>query len=146
MKRIDFIVSLIKGFDIVLDIGADHGLVLKKALDLKYIKKGIASDNKIEPLERAKKKLKKYPVDFYLSDGFEKILDSNFDLVLICGMGPYTISKILSKYSFQNKYFLLGCQGKVHYLIEWLKLNNFVVLKYYNFYHKFNYLFLKVFK
>ncbi|MEZ0180104.1 tRNA (adenine(22)-N(1))-methyltransferase TrmK ['Camptotheca acuminata' phytoplasma] len=145
MKRIDFIASLIKGYNTVLDIGTDHGLVLKKALDLKYIQKGIASDNKAKPLEKAKQNLKNYPVEFYLSDGFEKI-DVYFDLALICGMGPNTISQILSKYYYKNKYLLLGCQGKVNYLIEWLKLNNFVILEYYNFYDKFNYLFLKVFK
>ncbi|WP_246833679.1 SAM-dependent methyltransferase [Texas Phoenix palm phytoplasma] len=48
-----FIVSLIKGYSVVLDIGTDHGLVLKKALQLKYINKGIAVDIKINPLKRA---------------------------------------------------------------------------------------------
>ncbi|MFR0367939.1 SAM-dependent methyltransferase [Candidatus Phytoplasma palmae] len=53
MKRIMFIVSLIKGYNVVLDIGTDHGLVLKKALQLKYINKGIAVDVKINPLRKA---------------------------------------------------------------------------------------------
>lgn len=30
MKRIPFIASLTKGYNTVLDIGTDHGLVLKK--------------------------------------------------------------------------------------------------------------------
>ncbi|QTX02669.1 tRNA (adenine22-N1)-methyltransferase [Candidatus Phytoplasma luffae] len=145
MSRIDFIVSLVKGYNIVLDIGSDHGLVLKKALDLGYIKKGIASDNKIQPLDRASHNLKNYSVKFYLSDGFEKIY-SDFDLAVICGMGPYTISKILAKCSFKNKYFLLGCQGKINYLIEWLKSNNFAIIDTYHYYNKFDYIFLKVFK
>ncbi|MDV3184920.1 MAG: SAM-dependent methyltransferase, partial [Candidatus Phytoplasma australasiaticum] len=37
MKRILFIASLIKNYNTVADIGTDHGLVLKKALDLGYI-------------------------------------------------------------------------------------------------------------
>ncbi|WBL31401.1 SAM-dependent methyltransferase [Candidatus Phytoplasma sacchari] len=44
MKRIYFIATLLKGYNVVLDIGTDHGLVLKKAFDLKYIKKAIATD------------------------------------------------------------------------------------------------------
>lgn len=145
MKRIGFIASLLKGYDIVADIGTDHGLVLKKALDLKYIKKGIACDNKSQPLERARQNLKNYPVNFYLSDGFDNINDY-FDFALICGMGPHTIINILDKTAYINKHFLLGCQGKIHYLIDWLNKNNFVILDYYNFYDKFHYIFLKVYR
>lgn len=141
MKRIDFIVSLIKGYDIVLDIGTDHGLILKKAFDLKYIKKGIATDIRIEPLNNAKKKLKNYPVEFYLCDGLENINIISFDLVLICGMGPHTIIKILKKNPCYEKHFLLGCQGKVNYLIDWLNQNGFLILKSYEIVDKFSYLF-----
>ncbi|AYJ01131.1 SAM-dependent methyltransferase [Candidatus Phytoplasma ziziphi] len=145
MKRLLFIASLLKGYNIVIDIGTDHGLVLKKALDLKYIKKGIACDNKIKPLQKAFENLKNYPVKFYLSDGFDKIND-DFDLALICGMGPHTISQILQRSPYKKKYFLLGCQGKINYLIDWLNNNNFDILEYYNFYDKFSYIFLKVFQ
>ncbi|WP_341266542.1 tRNA (adenine(22)-N(1))-methyltransferase TrmK [Candidatus Phytoplasma fraxini] len=145
MKRILFIASLLKGYNVVADIGTDHGLVLKKSLDLKYIKSGIASDNKIKPLQRAYQNLKNYPVKFYLSDGFDKI-DDYFDLALICGLGPHTIATILSRTNYKNKYFLLGCQGKIHYLIDWLNENDFVILECHNFYDKFHYIFLKVFK
>ncbi|KXT29325.1 hypothetical protein AXA84_0139 [Candidatus Phytoplasma oryzae] len=144
MKRINFIVSFLKGYDIVLDIGSDHGLILKKAFDLRYIKKAIATDIRIKPLEQAKKTLIKYPVVFYLSDGFENIKDVYFDLVLICGMGPHTIINILKKSSFFQKHFLLGCQGKINYLVDWLLKNNFYIWKSYEIFDKFPYLFLKV--
>ncbi|WCA22454.1 tRNA (adenine(22)-N(1))-methyltransferase TrmK [Candidatus Phytoplasma oryzae] len=146
MKRIDFIVNILKGYNIVLDIGTDHGLILKKAFDLKYIKRAIATDIKIKPLTNAKKKLSNYPVDFYLSDGFNKIYDIDFDLALICGMGAYSIINILNKTFFYKKHFLLGCQGKINYLIKWLEDNNFVILKSYEIIEKFSYLFLKVVK
>lgn len=143
MNRITFIASLLSGYKIVLDIGTDHGLVLKKALDLKYIQKGIASDNKPQPLLKAYQNLKNYPVEFYLSDGFLKIL-STFDLALICGMGPHTIIHILKNKLDMNKPLILGCQGKWLPLIYWLKKNDFELLRYYNFFDKFNYIFLKV--
>ncbi|KND62602.1 tRNA (adenine(22)-N(1))-methyltransferase TrmK [Candidatus Phytoplasma phoenicium] len=143
MKRITFIASLLSGYKIVLDIGTDHGLVLKKALDLKYIQKGIASDIKPQPLFQAYQNLKKYPVEFYLSDGFSQIR-SVFDLALICGMGSHTIINILKNQLYMERPLILGCQGKWLPLIYWLKQNDFEILNYYNFFDKFNYLFLKV--
>ena len=50
MKRIDFIASLLQGYEVAMDIGSDHGLVLKEALEQGYIKRGIATDNKVGPL------------------------------------------------------------------------------------------------
>ncbi|MDO8168255.1 tRNA (adenine(22)-N(1))-methyltransferase TrmK [Candidatus Phytoplasma melaleucae] len=143
MKRILFIVSLLKGYETVLDIGTDHGLVLKKALDLRYIQRGIAVDINLKPLENAQRNLKNYPVDFYLSDGFQQI-QVDFDLAIICGMGAYTIINILKKSFYPGKYFLLGCQSKIHYLIIWLQKNNFVIIKHYIFFDKINYIFFKV--
>ncbi|MDV3167248.1 MAG: tRNA (adenine(22)-N(1))-methyltransferase TrmK [Vigna little leaf phytoplasma] len=143
MNRITFIASLLLGYKVVLDIGTDHGLVLKKAFDLKYIQKGIASDIKTQPLHCAYQNLKHYPVEFYLSDGFQKI-SSSFDLALICGMGAHTIIHILTQVPYLTKPLILGCQSKWSPLIDWLKQNNFSILNYYSFYDKFNYFFLKV--
>ncbi|WP_457912666.1 tRNA (adenine(22)-N(1))-methyltransferase TrmK [Candidatus Phytoplasma sacchari] len=97
----------------------------------------------MKPLNNAKLTLKKYPVDFYLTDGFNDI-NYDFDLALICGMGPHTIINILEKTNFYNKHFLLGCQGKIIYLINWLQKNNFDILKSYELLDKFSYSFLKV--
>ncbi|WP_269445979.1 tRNA (adenine(22)-N(1))-methyltransferase TrmK [Candidatus Phytoplasma mali] len=132
-----------KNYEKVLDIGTDHGLVLKKAFELRYIKKGIASDNKFKPLMQAKKNLKKYYVNFYLSDGFDNIKE-DFDLALICGMGVFNIIKILSKAPHKNKHFLLGPQGKIEYLLYWLEENDFEIIEKYHIFDKFDYLFLKV--
>jgi tRNA (adenine22-N1)-methyltransferase len=143
MKRIDFIVSLLQGYHTVLDIGTDHGLVLKKSFEKSYIQKAIATDINPNSLKKARENLKKYPVEFYLSDGFEKI-NSLFDLVLITGMGPHTIIKILEKSFHFDKPFILGCQGKIHILVKWLKRNNYIIQHHYIVYDKFNYMFLKV--
>ena len=56
MSRISFIAKLTKGYDTVIDIGSDHGLVLKYALDNNFIKHAIASDINEGPLNRARKK------------------------------------------------------------------------------------------
>jgi tRNA (adenine22-N1)-methyltransferase len=97
MARNNRLLSLsesIKGYHRVLDIGCDHGLVLKYALDHQYIHSAIASDIALKPLERAKKNLENYPVSFVCSDGFKEIHEP-FDVVLIAGLGGHTIIDIL---------------------------------------------------
>ncbi|MDO8030264.1 class I SAM-dependent methyltransferase ['Planchonia careya' phytoplasma] len=142
MKRILFIASLIKNYNTVADIGTDHGLVLKKALDLGYIYKGIAADISSKALSNARKNLKNYPVQFFVSDGFKNI-SSDFDLAVICGLGAYTIINIL-KTAPITKPYLLGCQSKIHLLFDWLKNNNFLIIKHYIFSDKFDYIFFKI--
>ncbi|MBN3490070.1 SAM-dependent methyltransferase [Acholeplasma equirhinis] len=142
MKRIDFIVELIKGYDTVADIGTDHGLVLKKAFNLGYIKKGYATDINPGPLKSSQKTLTGYPVEFYLSDGF-KGLKKPFDLAVICGMGAYLIADIL-KDAPDNAHFLLGAHDNLEFLRAYLSKNNFEIFDEYVMLDKFYYVFLKV--
>ncbi|CCP88136.1 class I SAM-dependent methyltransferase [Candidatus Phytoplasma solani] len=143
MKRIPFIASLTKGYNTVLDIGTDHGLVLKKAFQKGYIQKAIASDLRSKPLLQSQKNLQNYPVTFYLSDGFAKI-DQDFDLALICGLGTHTIIKILEQAPNKSKHFVLGAQSKQKYLKQWLSENHFTTLAEYYLFDKFFYSFLKI--
>lgn len=93
-NRLMALAEALKGYDKALDIGCDHGYVLKYALDHGYIQSGIASDIADMPLALAKENLKGYPVTCVLSDGFTSI-NKTFDVALIAGMGAYTISHIL---------------------------------------------------
>src|SRR5690554_4367944 len=142
MKRIDFIVELIKGYDTVADIGSDHGLVLKKALDLGYIKKGIASDIKQGPLDEAKHNLKGYPVAFYLKDGF-KDFKASFDIAVITGMGGYLICEILKTVK-RDATYLIGPHDNLDVVRKFLVENNFEIIDEYLIFDKFYYVFLKV--
>ncbi|WP_349401804.1 class I SAM-dependent methyltransferase [Candidatus Phytoplasma solani] len=143
MKRIPFIATLTKNYNTVLDIGADHGWVLKKAFQKGYIKKAIASDLRVKPLLQCQKNLKNYPVTFCLSDGFQNI-NQDFDLALICGMGTHTIIKIMEQAPDKSKHFLLGTQSKYYFLKQWLRENNFIILEENHLFDKFLYSFLKV--
>ena len=95
-KRIQYIAELSKGYNRVLDIGTDHGFVLEIAFDNHWIKSAIATDLREKPLNQAKKHLKDYPVEYVISDGFEKVTQ-DFDLAIIAGMGSYLICDILDK-------------------------------------------------
>lgn len=55
MNRINLLASLCKGSNIVCDIGCDHAYVLIEAIKSYNVKKGIASDIGVGPLEMAKK-------------------------------------------------------------------------------------------
>jgi tRNA (adenine22-N1)-methyltransferase len=110
-KRIGLLSDLCKGYDTVLDIGTDHGLILLEAFKKGHIKKAIASDLREMPLKQAYKNLKNYPVTFVLSDGFLAIKES-FDLAIISGMGAYLIGEILDHAPNSNITYVLQPNDK----------------------------------
>ena len=82
----------------IIDVGCDHAL-----LDIYLLQNNsnlilVASDNKEQPLENAKKNITKYSflnkIEVCLKDGIEKI-SSDIDTVVIAGMGMETIVEIL---------------------------------------------------
>ncbi len=125
-KRINLLASLTKGYDTVLDIGTDHGLVLKKAFDLGYIKNAIAADINPKPLDQAKENLKNYPASFMLSDGFKKI-DQPFDLAIIAGMGSFTICDIMSDAHDDSATYVLQPNDKHQVLRTFLATNGYKI-------------------
>ena len=125
-KRIDSIVEALKGYHTALDIGTDHGYVLKHALDHHYIKKGIASDLRKQPLGKAKNLLKNYPVDFFLSDGFLSI-DQPFDVVVIAGMGSHTTIEIMKQRLDTQADFILMPHDHLYEIRTFLCEHGFVI-------------------
>lgn len=125
-KRIQAIVEALQGYHTVLDIGTDHGFVLKDALDLHYIQKGIASDLREKPLQKAKELLKNYPVTFYQSDGFLSI-DVPFDVAVIAGMGSYTVIDILNNYPELKEDLIMMPHDNIDVLRRYLAENNFMI-------------------
>lgn len=105
MERLKSILQFINEDDIVADIGCDHGYLLELAIKNKKIKKCYAVDNKIGPLNSAKKNLEKYDnVSFVLSDGLIELDSDDINCVVIAGMGGMLINKIFndSKEKFKN--------------------------------------------
>lgn len=137
-KRIDLLASLTNGYDTVLDIGTDHGLVLKKAFQKGYIKQAIASDLREEPLNQAKANLKNYPVSFVLSDGFKEIKE-DFDLAIIAGMGAYLITEILEN-APKDKTYILQANDKQEVLRSYLNETGFEIVDEYIVHDKFYYI------
>lgn len=102
-KRLSMIAEMIKPYKRIADVGCDHGYLIIEAFKNSNIEYAIAIDNKIGPLNSAKKNIEKYNynVKFSLSDGINDV--SDVDAIVISGMGGLLITKILS-----NKDKLLG--------------------------------------
>jgi tRNA (adenine22-N1)-methyltransferase len=142
-KRLEFLSELTKGYDKVIDIGSDHGLVLLEALKKGYIKEAIASDLREKPLKQAMKNLKDYQVKFILSDGFLSVKD-HFDLAIISGMGANLICNIMEYAPKNNETYILQANDKIEILRKFLSINHFEIIDEYVIYDKFFYVFLKV--
>lgn len=95
-KRLSTIAEMIKPYKRVADVGCDHGYLIIEAFENSNIEYAIAIDNKIGPLNSAKKNIEKhnFNVRFSLSDGISDV--SDVEVVVISGMGGLLITKILS--------------------------------------------------
>ena len=84
----------------IIDVGCDHALLDIYLLQNNDSLNLVASDNKKQPLENAKKNITKYSflnkIELCLKDGIENI-DKDIDTVVISGMGEETIIDILEK-------------------------------------------------
>lgn len=128
MKRLEEISKLIKG-KYLCDVGTDHGYLPLICFNKGIIEKAQLVDNKIKPLESAKKNLQKYQDKclFLLQDGIQN-LDSDIDVISICGMGGELIIKILeANKNLDNISLVLQANNNVSKLRKWLVLNNFFI-------------------
>lgn len=123
-KRISFLSERTKGYKRIIDIGTDHGYVLKDAFDHQGIEFGIATDIRKGPLDQARKTLMGYPVSFYETDGFQGISET-FDLAIIAGMGANMILDILKDAPDHDFDCLLQANGKYDLLRRGLEDQGF---------------------
>lgn len=145
MNRLDLIVSFLKdGYNTLLDIGTDHGYTILKAFQKGYIKDAIASDLRLNPLLEAKKNLKNFPVEYVQSDGFLNILDKDFDVVVISGMGSYLISEIMNKRPNKDITYILQSNDKIDILRKFISNHNLFIINEDVVFDKFYYVVLKV--
>ena len=95
-NRLKCIAKYTKGFNKLLDVGSDHGLLPIYAIENNYCTKAIASDINEKPLIKAKENFLKHNLDIELivTDGIPK---TDSDVIVIAGMGAELIIKILEK-------------------------------------------------
>ena len=95
-KRLKEIAKYTSGYNLLLDVGSDHGLLPIYALKNKYVNEAIASDINSKPLIIAKENFAKYNLDIktIIYDGIPK---TNADVIVIAGMGAELVISILEK-------------------------------------------------
>lgn len=97
--RLKKIVEMVPKCEILADIGTDHGYVLIELIHAGKINKGIASDNKKKPLEKAKKNAEAEGVsggmDFRLGEGLRTLLAGEANGAVVAGMGGILTRDIL---------------------------------------------------
>jgi len=103
-KRLKTIGDLISDNDIVVDVGADHGLLETYLISKNKNISITAVENKIGPYRILEENLKNYKnVHLSLSNGIECV-DKHTKTVVIAGMGGLNIVSILSKFPEKTKY------------------------------------------
>ena len=95
-KRLKEIAKYTNGYNLLLDVGSDHGLLPIYAIKNHYVNEAIASDINNKPLIKAKENFAKYELDIktIVYDGIPK---TNSDVIVIAGMGAELVISILEK-------------------------------------------------
>lgn len=111
-KRLMSVASLVKEGSIIADIGTDHGYIPVYLYKAGIIKGGIAADINEGPLSSCEALVLQEGIcDFIktrLSNGLEKIDSSEYDTLIIAGMGGELISNILSRGDIKDKHIILN--------------------------------------
>ena len=131
-KKIKAIAELIEEPG-VIDIGTDHGYLIRELARLNKLSRAIAADINTLPLDSAKKNLKNIPnIDFIKSDGLQSIdLDilKDYKAIVIAGMGGSVIKSILesSNEKISNQTLYLQPSGSIFILRNYLYEMNYQI-------------------
>ena len=136
-SRLDVLFSLVKSGNVFADVGCDHGLVAKMALDSNKFKSVIISDISSASLNKAVNLLKDYgnKVKSYLCDGLDGY-DGLCDVVFIAGMGGEEICSIVNKIKNLPSQFVLSPQKNSEKVRKTLIERGYKIEKDFTFYDK----------
>ena len=99
--RLQIIYDMVPKCTTVADVGCDHGYLTIALLQNGIASKAIALDVNKGPLDTARANIIQAAlvdrVQLRLSDGLDKLAESEADVVCICGMGGALITRILDK-------------------------------------------------
>lgn len=81
-----------------VDVGSDHGHLLKALIKAGRIERGIAIENKRQPFLNSQATLAGLSADVRFGNGLEPLAAGEADSLSICGMGGESIVRILSEF------------------------------------------------
>ena len=131
--RLTAVASLVKKDSRIADIGTDHGYVPVYLYKSGVIKGAVAADVNPQPLSSCQSLVEQEgvgdAVKTRLSDGLKNIDSSEFDTVIIAGMGGELISQILSNADLRDKHIILNPMTHPEHARRYLYDNGYTIDK-----------------
>lgn len=129
-NRLLTIASLVDNCNTLIDVGTDHGYLPIYLIQNNIVKKAIASDVAINPLNKALDNIIKYnlegKIETKLANGL--INQENADFVVIAGMGGNLIIDILRNKSYEYPYYILQANINAPLLRKYLMENGYKII------------------
>lgn len=132
-NRLMQVANFVEKEDLVCDIACDHALLDIYLVKEKNLNNIIVSDILSSALDNAKKNIKKYKLEKYitpiLSDGLNNIDIKKIDTIIISGLGCKNIIKILRgiKKEKNIKKIIIQANNDHYYLRSFLKRQGFII-------------------
>ena len=133
--RLSAIAGLVPEGNTVADIGTDHAYIPVFLVKSGKVKRGVASDLRKGPLEKAREVIERYHledrIETRLGNGLEVLKDAEADTIVMAGMGGVLIRNLLEagKEALEGvKRLVLQPMNAQEVVREWLVKNGFEIV------------------
>lgn len=136
-KRLLKVAELIERYQkgtILADIGTDHALLPCLLVDKGIIDKAYACDVAVGPLNSSKETISVYNMEDrvipLLGDGLEPIMNTDIDMISICGMGGILMCDILKAHPevYKGKRLFLQANSAIEILRDFLNKQGLMII------------------
>ena len=135
-NRLMAIANLVRKDKVFADIGTDHAYLPVYLVEKGIIKKGIAADLRVGPLENARDAVVSYgyseQIELRLSDGLDNFKENEVQEIAVAGMGGLLISEFINRTHWlknENIHLILQPMTHVEELRKTLFDNGFIIDK-----------------
>lgn len=135
-NRLMAIADLVQKDKILADIGTDHAYLPVYLVEKGIIKKAIAADLRVGPLDNARDAVVSYgyesQIELRLSDGLDNFKENEVEEIAVAGMGGLLISEFINRTEWlknENVHLILQPMTHVEELRKTLFDNGFVIDK-----------------
>ena len=135
-NRLMAIADLVQKDKILADIGTDHAYLPVYLVEKGIVKKAIAADLRVGPLDNARDAVVSYgyesQIELRLSDGLDNFKENEVEEIAVAGMGGLLISEFINRTEWlknENVHLILQPMTHVEELRKTLFDNRFVIDK-----------------
>ena len=135
-NRLMAIADLVRKDKVFADIGTDHAYLPVYLVEKGIIKKAIAADLRVGPLDNAKDAVVSYgyteQIELRLSDGLDNFKENEVEEIAVAGMGGLLISEFINRTEWlknENIHLILQPMTHIEELRKTLFDNGFIIDK-----------------